>query len=105
VQCPETAALRFLIFELLPFVNFHISFLFWPFFLSFIVHKATHPTGGVLVYNISCPFEKGSFFISLVGGVQICQEHISYMHGGISMKLHRNVHHYEKLCSTHEPGF
>jgi hypothetical protein len=35
---------------------------------------------------------------------RFCSEHISYMRGGILMKLHRNVHHYEKLCCLHEPG-
>jgi hypothetical protein len=34
----------------------------------------------------------------------LCPEHISYTHEGILTKLHRNVHHYEKLCRTHEPG-
>jgi hypothetical protein len=52
----------FFFFELLPFVNFdisflHISFLSWPFLLNYIVHKATHQTRGGLVvktiYNIS----------------------------------------------------
>jgi hypothetical protein len=38
------------------------------------------------------------------GGVQFCPEHISYTHGGILTKLHRNVNHYEKLCRAHEPG-
>jgi hypothetical protein len=40
----------------------------------------------------------------LAGGVQFCPEHISYMYGGILMKLHRNVHHYEEQCRAHEPG-
>jgi hypothetical protein len=34
----------------------------------------------------------------------ICPEHISFTHGGILMNLHRNVHHYEKLCHTHKTG-
>jgi hypothetical protein len=38
------------------------------------------------------------------GSVQFCPEHISYMFGGILMKLHRNVHHYEEQCRAHEPG-
>jgi hypothetical protein len=54
VQCIETAALHFLFFELLPFVNFYISFLSWPFLLNYIVHKATHPTGRVLVILKHC---------------------------------------------------
>lgn len=52
MQCIETAALHLLFFELLPFVSFRISFLSWPFLLNYIVHKATHPTRGVLVYKI-----------------------------------------------------
>jgi hypothetical protein len=31
-------------------------------------------------------------------------EHISYTHGGILMKLHRNVNQDEKLCRVLEPG-
>jgi hypothetical protein len=31
----------------------------------------------------------------------ICPEHISYRHGGILMKRHRNDNHYEKLCRVY----
>jgi hypothetical protein len=31
-------------------------------------------------------------------------EHISYTYRGILMKLHRNVHHYERQCHAHKPG-
>jgi hypothetical protein len=37
----------------LPFVIFHTSFLSGPFLLNYIVHKATHPTRGVLVLEYS----------------------------------------------------
>jgi hypothetical protein len=45
-------------FWVLPFVNFHISFLSWTFLLNYIVHKATHPTRGVLVYGNNSYFDK-----------------------------------------------
>jgi hypothetical protein len=32
-----------------------------------------------------------------------CPKQISYTLGGILMKLHTNVHHYEKPCRAHEP--
>jgi hypothetical protein len=32
------------------------------------------------------------------------QQHISNMHGGILMKLHKNVHHYKKLSRADKPG-
>jgi hypothetical protein len=51
VQYIETVALHLLYFELSTFVSFHISFFSWPFLLNYIVHKATHPTRGVLVYQ------------------------------------------------------
>jgi hypothetical protein len=50
----------------LPFVIFHISFLSWSFLLNFIVHKATHPTRGVLVLQLHSYYNVFSQFSSTI---------------------------------------
>jgi hypothetical protein len=35
---------------------------------------------------------------------RFCPEHISYLYGGILMKIHINVHLNEKQCHANEPG-
>jgi hypothetical protein len=59
-------------------------------------------TGRIIVFPLA-----GGWAGVLVFGraaSNFCLEHISCTFGGILMKLHTNVHHYEKPCCVHEPS-
>jgi hypothetical protein len=100
VQCTETAALHLLFFELLPFVIFHISFLSWPFPLNYIVHKATHPTRGVLVTYFDL-FLQLTWVVSVIDNVWIASIWLIYNYNYYAFNYIFKI--FMKISSNLEP--
>jgi hypothetical protein len=73
------------------------------------LHKISSATNNGLLGQWN-GLKNGSYYSFPLGGGLLGErrpifvQSISYTHGGILMKLHRNVHHYEKPCRSHEPG-